>query len=75
MYFVFYKGTKVEIWADVFNNTIRIFKNNQLYNTKQIEGHRVDLNKKEQKRIQDQKILEQIIKERDERLKARAKRS
>lgn len=73
--FIFYKGTKVEIWADVFNNTIRIFKNNQIYNTRQIEGHRVDLNKKEQKRIQDQKILEQLMKERDERLKARAKRS
>ena len=73
--FVFYKGTKVEIWADVFNNFIRIFKNNQIYNTRQIEGHRVDLNKKEQKRIQDQKILEQLMIERDERLKARAKRS
>ena len=73
--FIFYKGTKVEIWADVFNGNIRIFKNNQIYNTRQIEGHRVDLNKKEQKRIQDQKILEQLMKERDERLKARAKRS
>lgn len=70
--FVFYKGTKVEIWVDVFNDTVKIYKNNKIYNTRQIEGHRQDPIKKQQKRIQDQKILEQLLKERDERLKARA---
>ncbi len=73
--YVFYKGTKVEVWKDIFNGDIRIFKNNKIYNTRLIEGHRVDPEKKGQKRIQDQKILEQLLKERDERLKARAKRS
>ena len=74
--YVFYKGTVVEVWQDVFNsNLVRIFKNNKIYGTRHIEGHRIDLNKKEQKRIDNQKMLEQVLRERDERLKARAKRS
>ena len=73
--FVFYKGTTVEVWQDVFNNKIRIFKNNKIYNTRKIEGHRVDMKKKEQKIIDDQKQLEVLLRERDERLKARAKHS
>ena len=52
-----------------------IFKNKKLYNTRLIQGHRIDPKKKEQKRIDDQKQLEQLFRERDERLKARAKRS
>lgn len=70
--FVIYKGTKVEVWIDIFTNNVRIFKNNKLYSTRMIEGHMKDPTKREQKKIQDQKILEQLIKERDERLKARA---
>lgn len=73
--FVFYKGTTVEVWQDVFTNDIRIFKNNKIYNTRKIEGHRVDMKKKEQKIIDDQKQLEVLLRERDERLKARAKHS
>ena len=73
--FVFYKGTTVEVWQDVFTNDIRIFKNNKIYNTRKIEGHRVDMKKKEQKIIEDQKQLEVLLRERDERLKARAKHS
>ena len=74
--FIFYKGTKVEVWQDVFNtNIIRICKDKNIYNTRKIEGHRQDPIKREQKRIQDQKELEKLFRERDERLKARAKRS
>ena len=74
--YVFYKGTKVEVWQDVFNpKLVRIFKNNKIYGTRHIEGHRQDPIKREQKRIDDQKMLEQVLRERDERLKARAKRS
>ncbi len=73
--FVFYKGTTIEAWQDVFTNDIRIFKNNKIYNTRKIEGHRVDMKKKEQKIIEDQKQLEILLRERDERLKARAKHS
>ena len=74
--YVFYKGTKVEVWQNVFDpKLVRIFKNNKIYGTRHIEGHRKDSVKREQKRIDDQKMLEQVLKERDERLKARAKRS
>ena len=73
--FIFYKGTIVEVWKDVFNGNVRIFKNNKIYNTRKINGHRIDMEKKKQKRIDDQKQLEILIRERDERLKARAKRS
>lgn len=73
--FIFYKGTTVEVWKDVFNNNVRIFKNNKIYNTRKIEGHRIDMEKKKQKRIDDQKQLEILIRERDERLKARSKRN
>ena len=74
--YTFYKGTTVEVWQDVFNpKLIRIFKNNKLYGTRHIEGHRSDPIKKEQKRIDNQKMLEQVLRERDERLKARARQS
>ena len=70
-----YLLTTVEVWQDVFTNDIKIFKNNKIYNTRKIEGHRVDMKKKEQKIIEDQKQLEVLLRERDERLKARAKHS
>ena len=74
--YIFYKGTKVEVWQDVFNTElIRICKDKKVYNTRKIEGHRQDPIKREQKRIQDQKELEKLFRERDERLNARAKRS
>lgn len=65
--YVFYKGTKVEIWIDIFTKDVRIFKNGVLHDTRKIEGHYQDSSKREQKRIQDQKILEQLIRERNER--------
>lgn len=69
--YIFYKGTKVEVWKDVFDDTVRIFKNNKIYNTRKIEGHRQDSEKKKQKIIDNQKTLERLFRERDERLKAR----
>lgn len=69
---IFYIGTTVEVWKDVFDGTVRIFKNNKIYNTRKINGHRIDMEKKKQKRIDEQKQLDILIKERDERLKARA---
>lgn len=74
--YIFYQGTKVEVWQDVFDKEIiRIYKNKKVYNTRLIKGHRQDPIKKEQKRINDQKELEKLFRERDERLKARARRS
>ena len=72
--YVFYKGTKVEVWIDIFNpKLIRIFKNNKIYGTRRIEGHKKDPIKRKQKIIEEQKQLEQVLRERDERIKARKK--
>lgn len=73
--YVFYKGTKVFVYDDTLNNTIKIFKNNKLYNTRIIEGQRINIEKKKLKEIEEQKTLDRLFRERDERLKARAKRS
>ncbi len=70
--FIFYKETKVEVWQDVFTLTVRISKNGNVYDTRKVPGHRIDPIKREQKRIQNQKDLEKVLRERDERLKARA---
>lgn len=70
---VFYKGTTVEVWKDVFNNSIRIKKDKNVYNTRKIEGHFRDNEKIKQRRIDDQKQLEILLKERDERLKKKQK--
>ena len=45
---------------------------NVFYETKLVEGHYQDPNKKQKLKIMNQKQLEQVLKERDERLKARA---
>ena len=70
-----YKGTKVKVYENVLNKVIRVKYYNTFYDTKQIEGHRQDPVKKEQLRIDNQKQLEQVLRERDERLKARMKQS
>ena len=53
----------------------RIKYYNIFYETKQIEGHFQDPVKREQMRIDNQKQLEQVLRERDERLKARASKA
>lgn len=70
-----YKGTEVKVFENVLTKVVRVKYYNVFYETKQIEGHRQDPIKRKQMRIDNQKQLEQVLKERDERLKARAKRS
>lgn len=67
-----FKGTEIEVFENVINKVIKIKYYNNFYAVKLIEGHRQDPVKKEQLRIDNQKQLEQVLKERDERLKARA---
>ena len=67
-----YKGTEIQIFENVLTKVIRVKYCNIFYETKQIEGHFQDPVKKEQLRIDNQKQLEQVLRERDERLKARA---
>lgn len=67
-----YKGTEVKVFENVLTKKVKIKYYNIFYNTNQIEGHFKDPVKREQMRIDNQKQLEQVLKERDERLKARA---
>ena len=70
-----YKGTEITVYQNVLTKIVRVKYYNIFYETKQVEGHKQDPVKKEQLRIDNQKQLEQVLRERDERLKARAKRS
>ena len=67
-----YKGTSIIVYENVLTKVIKIKYHGKFYNTIQVEGHRIDVVKKEQIRIENQKQLEQVMRERDERLKARA---
>ena len=67
-----FKGTEVEVYQNVLTKIVKVKYYNNFYETKQIEGHKQDPIKREQLRIDNQKQLEQVLKERDERLKARA---
>ena len=67
-----YKGAEIQVFENVLTKVVRVKYYNIFYETKQIEGHRQDSFKREQMRIDNQKQLEQVLKERDERLKARA---
>ena len=66
-----YKGTMVETLENVFDGTLRVKYRNKVYKTKQIEGHFKDPEKRKQVLINNQKELELVLKQRDERLKAR----
>ena len=70
-----YKGTEIQVFENVLTRVVRVKYYNIFYETKQIEGHRQDPIKREQMRIDNQKQLEQVLRERDERLKARASKA
>ena len=67
-----YKGTEIQVFENVLTKVVRVKYYNIFYDTKQIEGHRQDPEKRKQMRIDNQKQLEQVLRERDKRLKARA---
>ena len=69
----FYLGTEVEVWQDIFNGLIRIYKDKNIYNTKLMPGHIRDNDKINQLKINNQKELEQALIERDKRLMERLK--
>lgn len=70
-----FKGTQLEVYENVLTKTVKVKYYNTFYDTRIIEGHRMDPVKREQLKIQNQKELEQVLKERDERLKARASKA
>ena len=67
-----YKGTEIQVFENVLTKIVRVKYHNIFYDTEQIEGHRRDPEKRKQMRIDNQKQLEQVLRERNERLKARA---
>ena len=67
-----YKGTKIQVFENVLTKVVKVKYYNIFYETKQFEAHRQYPIKREQMRIDNQKQLEQVLRERDERLKARA---
>ena len=70
-----YKGTEIQVFENVLTKVVKVKYYNIFYETKQIEGHFQDPIKREQMRIDNQKQLEQVLRERDERLKARASKA
>ena len=67
-----YRSTEIQVFENILTKIVKVKYYNIFYDTKQIEGHRQDPEKRKQMRIDNQKQLEQILRERDERLKARA---
>jgi len=66
-----YKGSKVEVLENVFTGEVYIKYRNKIYYTKQIEGHYQDPEKRKQAVINNQKELDEALRIRDNKLKAR----
>ena len=67
-----FKGSKIIVYENILNHKIYIKYYDKFYNT-QIIKDRITLSERYKiKKIENQKILEQVLKERDEKLKARA---
>lgn len=67
-----FKGSKLQIYHNILTDIIKVKYYKIFYNVKQIEGHYYNPEKREQIKIMNQKQLEQVLKERDEKIKARA---
>lgn len=61
-----YKGTEIQVFENILTKVVRIKYYNNFYDTNQIEGHKQDSEKREQMKIDNQKQLEQVLRERDE---------
>ena len=67
-----YRSTEIQVFENILTKIVKVKYYNIFYDTKQIEGHRQDPEKRKQMRIDNQKQLEQVLRKRDGRLKARA---
>ena len=67
-----FKGSRITVFENVLSHKIYIKHYNKFYNTQIIEDRISISEKRKITKIENQKILEQVLKERDERLKARA---
>ena len=68
-----YKGTKVMVYENVLNHHIYVKFYNKFYNTKFIENKTGLSEKIKIRKVENQKILEQVLNERNERLKSKEK--
>ena len=68
-----YKGTKIMVHENVLTKKIYVKYYNKFYNTEVLEDRISQSEKIKIKKIENQKILEQVLKERDERLKSKQK--
>ena len=66
-----YKGSKLMVYKNILNQRIYVKYYNKFYETKIIEDRIGRSEKIRITKVKNQKILEQVLKERDERLKAR----
>ena len=55
-----YKGTEITVMEDVFDHTIRVEYRKKVYKTRQLDGHRQNPIKRQQK-IQNQKELDEYL--------------
>ena len=55
-----FKGTAITVMEDIFDHIIRVEYRKKVYSTRQIEGHRKDTAKRQQK-IQNQKELDEYL--------------
>lgn len=70
-----FKGTKVMVYDNILNHSIYVKYYDKFYNVQVLYNKISKSEKIRITKVENQKILEQVLKERDERLKARAKRS
>lgn len=70
-----FKGTKVLVYENILNHNIYVKYYDKFYNTQALQDRLSRSEKIRITKIENQKILEQVLQERDERLKARAKQS
>ena len=67
-----FKGTKVMVHHNILTKRIYVKYYNKFYNTQIVEGMLTKSEKAKITKIENQKKLDQVLRERDERLKARA---
>lgn len=67
-----FKGTKVMVYENILNHRIYVKYYDKFYNTQVLQDRVSKSEKIRITKVENQKILEQVLKERDERLKARA---
>lgn len=66
-----FKGTKVMVYENILNHKIYVKHYDKFYNTQVLQDRVSKSEKIRITKVENQKILEQVLKERDERLKAR----